>query len=298
MLTFKPIELEDKELFERYTLCHGYHNLEASFANVFIWRRLWNIQMATDDTAMYLYLSNGKESFMLPPFLNDCDISIAGALDRCEEYLYSCGFWPVLRGVTMPFKHKIESDCPGRYSFTEDRNNFEYVYSAENLCTLRGKKYHSKRNHINKLLSSHSAHYRRYTKDDYDDCIRLYMRWAENKGGLMQSYQSELDALKDALKYKDELGLVGGLLIVDGNLEAFTVGEKFGDDMAIVHIEKANPSMQGAYAMINREFVCHEWRDLQYINREEDMGIEGLRKAKLSYNPVFLSEKYVGIRSG
>lgn len=298
MLTFRPIELGDKEIFEKYTLCHGYHNLEASFANIFIWRRVWDIQMATEENAMYLYLSNGKESFMLPPFLNDCDTSIGWALERCEEFLQSRGFWPILRGVTVPFKQKIERDCPDRYSFTEDRNNFEYVYSAQELCTLQGKKFHSKRNHINKLLSAHSAYYRRYTNDDYDECMRLYMQWAENKGGLTQSYKNELAALKDALKYMDILGLVGGLLIVDGNLEAFTIGEKFGDDMAIIHIEKANPSLQGAYAMINREFVCHEWHDLKYINREEDMGIEGLRKAKLSYNPVFLSEKYVGTRSG
>lgn len=161
----------------------------------------------------------------------------------------------------------------------------------------KGKKYSSKRNHINKLTERHSFEYRRYNKEDYENCIMLYQEWVKAKGGLTDNYQNEYKALKDALTYIDELGLVCGLLFVDGKLEAFSIGEKFGDDMAIIHFEKANAAIQGTYALINREFVCHEWSDLEYINREEDMGLEGLRKAKLSYNPVFLNEKYTGTRS-
>lgn len=298
MLRFKPIELSDKKLFENYTLCHGYHNLEASFANIFMWRRALNIQMAVDELAMYLYLSNEKMAFMLPPFLDDCDMNMAEPLERCEAFLESRGRKAILRGVTEALKKKIESDCPGRYSFTEDRNNFEYVYNARDLCTLEGKKYHSKRNHINKLISSHSVAYRRYTADDYPACIALYEAWAAGKGGSGDSYQNEYLAFQDALGNLGALGLVCGLLLVDGRLAAFSIGEKFGDDMAIIHIEKADPSIQGAYALINREFACHEWSDLEYINREEDMGLEGLRKAKLSYHPVFLNKKYVGVKEG
>lgn len=298
MLAFKPIELGDKELFESYTLCNNYHNLEASFANIFIWRRLFNTMIATDDIAMYLYLDNGTESFMLPPYLSDCDSSIEEALSRAETFMISRGARPELRGVTAQIRQKIEHDCPVRYTFFEDRKNFEYVYNSSDLSALEGKKYHSKRNHINRLLSSHSAQYRRYTKDDYDECIRLFTVWAQSKGGMTKSYSNELSAIKDALQYIDILRLTGGLLYVDGKLEAFTIGEKFGSDMAIIHIEKANPLIQGSYALINREFVRHEWYYLKYINREEDMGIEGLRKAKMSYRPVFLLEKFVGIRSG
>ncbi len=297
MLHFKPVELSDKELFEKYTLCHGYHNLEASFANIYIWRRMWDMQMAVDELAMYLFLSNDKTAFMLPPFLDDCDMNMQKPLERCEVYLESRGVKPTLRGVTLMLKDKIERDCPGRYDFLPDRNNFEYIYRAIDLCTLKGKKYSSKRNHINKLTERHSFEYRRYNKEDYENCIMLYQEWVKAKGGLTDSYQNEYKALKDALTYIDELGLVCGLLFVDGKLEAFSIGEKFGDDMAIIHFEKANAAIQGTYALINREFVCHEWSDLEYINREEDMGLEGLRKAKLSYNPVFLNEKYTGTRS-
>jgi hypothetical protein len=296
MLEFKSIELTDKSRFEKYTLCHGYHNLEASFANIFIWQKAWNIRMATDDLAMYLHLDNGEYSFMLPPYLDDCDTSLAEPMRRCEEFLESRGDKALIKGVTAPLKEKIERDCPGRYVLTADRANFEYVYHAQELCRLEGKKFHAKRNHINKLLSSHTFAYRLYTPDDYAVCMALYEAWVAGKGGLTEGLQYEMWATQAALKNLQALGLKCGLLFVDGNLEAFSVGEKFGEDMAIIHIEKANPDIQGAYALINREFARHEWSEVQYINREEDMGIEGLRKAKMSYNPAFLVEKYTCMR--
>ncbi len=297
MLDFKRIELDDKLNFEKYTLCHGYHNLEASFANIFIWSRAMNIHMATDDMAMYLYLNNGSVSFMLPPLLDDCDTSIAEPMRRCEAFMESRSETFKIKGVTVPLKEKIEADCPGRYSMTPDRANFEYVYNTQDLCTLEGKKYHAKRNHINKLLASHSFEYRAYTAPDYDACMSLYRSWVEGKGGMTESIQHEMWATEAALKNLDVLGLRCGLLYVDGNLEAFSVGERFGEDMAIIHVEKANPDLQGTYPLINREFVRHEWCDLKYINREEDMDIEGLRKAKMSYYPAFLVEKYTCVRN-
>lgn len=296
MFNFKPIELGDKAGFERYTLCHGYHNLEASFANIFIWRRAWNIHMATDEIAMYLHLSKGRVSFALPPFLDDCDMSMVEPLTRYEKFFASRGEKPLLKGVTIELKEKIERDCPGWYTFTADRDNFEYVYNAQDLITLAGKKYHAKRNHINKFLKEHTFEYRRYTAADYDACIALQQRWIETKDEPSKSYQGELDAAKDALAHIEALGLKAGLLFVDGNLEAYSVGEKF-DDMAIIHFEKANPDIQGVFALINREFASHEFSDVAYINREEDMGIEGLRKAKLSYYPACLKEKFVGVRN-
>jgi len=296
MLSFKPIQLEDKTRFEKFTLCHGYHNLEASFANVFIWRRAWNIHMTTDEFALYLHLSSGDVSFALPPFLDNCDISMVEPLIRYDEFFASRGEKPFLKGVTPELKAKIERDCPGWYTFTPDRDNFEYVYNAQDLITLEGKKYHAKRNHINKLLKEHSFEYRRYTNDDYDACIALQERWIETKGGETRSFENELQAAKDALRHLDELGLVCGMIYVDGNLEAYSIGERF-DDMAIIHFEKANPDIQGVFALINREFASREFSDIAYINREEDMGIEGLRKAKLSYYPVCLKEKFVGVRN-
>lgn len=299
MLSFKELELGDKTLFETYTLCHGYHNLEASFANIFLWRKAWNIQIATDEYAMYLLLDDGKsKQFMLSPFLQNCDINFGQPLKNCEEYMQSkFGKGLLIKGVTEQKMNKIQKDCPDEYTFSADRGNFEYVYLSEDLCELKGKKYHGKRNHINKLLSNHSFEYRRYSNADYDTCISLQQQWMQSKEELLEEYEQELALIKEALANLDVLNLRCGLLFVDGKLEGFTIGEKFQGDMAIIHIEKANPNIQGAYPLINREFIKNEWCDVKYINREEDMGLEGLRKAKLSYNPVYLLEKYDCVRS-
>ncbi|MGI5918192.1 MAG: DUF2156 domain-containing protein [Christensenellales bacterium] len=296
MLKFEEIKLEDKSRFEKYTKRYGYHNVEASFANIFIWRKAMNIRMATDDLAMYLHLSSKDISFMLPPLLGNCDTSILEPMLRCEEFLESRGESFLMKGVTVPLKERIERDCSSRYVMVPDRANFEYVYNAQDLIKLEGKKYHAKRNHINRLLDEHSFEYRRYTPDDYDLCMAMYDAWLESKGGLTQSFQNERWATEDALRNLEPLGLKCGLLFVDGKLEGFSIGEKFGD-MAIIHFEKANPNLRGAYPLINREFARHEFSDVKYINREEDMGIEGLRKAKLSYHPAFFVEKYTCTRA-
>ena len=298
MLSFKVYGMEDKTLFESFTLCHGYHNIEASFTNNFIWRKAWNTQIAADDNAMYMLLNNGKDQpYMLTPFLRDCDKSIGPSLEKCERYLQKTFGSPLLvRGITKNIKEKIERDCPGEYTFEEKRDYFDYVYLAEDLCALKGKRYSAKRNHINSLLKLHRAEYRRYTPDDYDACVSLQEKWIQNKGENLEDYAVERVVIEQALGNIDRLNLRCGLLLVDGRLEAFSIGEKFVDDMVIIHIEKANPNMRGTFALINREFARNEWCGTRYINREEDLGIAGLRKAKLSYYPDHMIEKYDCVR--
>lgn len=295
MLDLRPLELEDKELFERFAVCYGYHNIEASFANKYIWGDAMKTRIFADEHTMYLLFNYAGEDFMVPPFLKDCDINFTGPLRNCEEYMLSTLGKFLIKGVTNEIKAQIEKDCPGRYRFEPDRINYEYVYLAEDLSTLRGKKLHAKRNHINKLLAEHTYEYRKYTGGDYDACIALQKEWIRCKDDSPEGCE-ELEVIKRALENLDRLGLKCGLLFVDGRLEGFSIGEAFGD-MAIIHIEKANANLGGAFPLINREFVRNEWSGMKYINREEDMGIEGLRKAKLSYNPVFLLEKYDCLRN-
>lgn len=296
MLEFKPLELADKEIFKRYAKCFGYHNIEASFANKYIWGGVMNTKLAFDGYAMYTLLKCGEKEFMIPPFFNDCDTGFSEPLKKCEEYMRKNGGPFLIKGVNKEIKARIEKDCPGRYAFIEDRANFEYVYLAKDLASLAGKKYHAKRNYINRLVSSHDFEYRRYRSEDFGACIELHEKWTRTSKNPEDGHE-ERGVIERALKNLDELDLVCGVLLIDGSLEAFSVGECFGNDMAIIHIEKANAQIDGAYALINREFVRNEWSGVRYINREEDMGIEGLRKAKLSYYPAFLIEKYDCVRA-
>ena len=299
MLEFKDIGIEDKALFDQYTQCHGYHNLEACFGNVFLWRQAWHIRIATDELAMYLLMDKGEyPAFMIPPFLIDCDSNIGEPIRRCEAYMKAEYGSPLyFKGVTTQFKETIERDCPGEFAFTQDRANYEYVYLSDDLVNLVGKKYHSKRNHINKLLKNHTFEYRRNNGEFDAQCIALQKKWIEDKGGMSSDYADELFVTQQAFEYAEALGIVCGLLFVGGALEAFSLGQQHGEDMAVIHIEKADPNLQGSFPLINREFVRSEWTHLKYINREEDMGIEGLRRAKMSYNPAFLLEKYDCVRA-
>jgi len=296
MLQFRDIGIDDKEEFERYT--HGHRNTEASFANIYLWRKVCRTKIAMDEQAMYLLLDLPHyRPFMLEPFLLDYHASYKEPLRRIYEYMneYCGGFF--IKGVSGRVKERIEADCPGNFKLVPDRDNFEYVYLSSDLCNLEGKKFHAKRNHINRLLQEHEVEYRAYRPEDHDACIALHKQWIEGKGGSTKGYREEFTVTQAALSDLERLNLKCGVLFVDKKLAAFSIGEPFKDDMAIIHIEKADPDVQGAYAMINREFARAEWSDLQYINREEDMGIEGLRKAKLSYNPVFLIEKYTCVRN-
>lgn len=296
MLKFKLIELCDKLLYQKYSKCQGHHNIEASFANKYIWLETYKTRMAVDDGAMYQLLCDEKRHFMLPPFMLDCHASIRPMMEKCEEYMErECGAFK-MKGVTADILAKIENDCSGMYEFMPDRDNFDYMYLSEDLAALQGKKFHAKRNHINKLLKDHAFEYKAYRDEDYDACVALHRRWTEQKSDGCPEGDEELIVVERALQNLEVLELVCGVLFIDGQLQAFSVGERAGDDMAIIHLEKANPDIQGAYALINREFVRHEFMDVKYINREEDMGIEGLRKAKLSYNPVFLLEKFDCVR--
>jgi len=297
MLDFRLLELKDRPVFESYTLCFGYHNIEASFANKFIWRKAMDTRMATDEFAMYTLFKYGGQNFMLPPFLKSCDVNFVIPLQKCEEYMIGEYGTFHIKGVTTEIKAQIEKDCPGKYVFVPDRPNYEYVYLADELISLQGKKFHAKRNHINKFLQDHTYEYRAYRNEDYDNCIALQQRWIKSKEDFSEGYE-EMEVIKSALLNLDTLGMKCGLLFVDGELQGFSIGEKFENDMVIIHIEKANPDIPGAFVLINREFVRNEWSDVKYINREEDMGIEGLRKAKLSYNPVFMLEKYDCVRGG
>jgi uncharacterized protein len=297
MLKFRPLEMGDKETFIRYSHCFGYHNIEASFANKYIWCEAMKTRIAFDDEVMYTLLNCGGQEFMLTPFFRDCSTSFLKPLAKCEEYmLENNGGSFLIKGVNNEIMARIEKDCPGRYRFIEDRANFEYVYLTEDLANLSGKKFHAKRNHINKLVSNHVFEYRRYKSEDFSACIDLQEKWIQNSENTEEGYE-ELRVIERALKNLDALDLVCGVLIIDGKLEAFSIGECFDYDMVIIHIEKANTDIDGTFALINREFVRNEWGKVKYIDREEDMGLEGLRKAKLSYNPVFFLEKYDCVRA-
>ena len=202
------------------------------------------------------------------------------------------GAEPTLRSVWTPFKEKIERCCP-ELCIQPLEITWDYVYDRESLATLKGKKLHGKRNHINKFMSKYPDYTYAVLEDSMiEDCIALYNDWSDQKEAASSALFDERTSVMLALRHRKALGLTGGCIFVKNELVAFTVGERLSKEMQLIHIEKAKAAIDGAYPMINQQYVLHECQDVKYINREEDMGLEGMRKAKRSYQPIKMIEKY------
>ena len=208
------------------------------------------------------------------------------------EYLEGKGVKPYIRNIWEPFREIIEKACPW-LEITPTDISWDYVYKREKLAELKGKKLHGKRNHINKFIEEHPDFvYKKLDSSMYGECIAVYDEWKEEKGLSEKEFANERRSVVLALENMDKLNLTGGAILLDGKIKAFTIGERLTENMQLIHIEKADAEINGLFPMINKMYVLNECKDVEYINREEDMGIEGMRKAKRSYFPDYMVKKY------
>ncbi len=227
---------------------------------------------------------------MLQPFGAD-DSQLPRALDKIIDWFTQNNKKFRLKGISSDFATRLETLFPGKYSMKEDRNNFDYVYLAENLIELTGRKFSAKKNHLNYFLTHYPDYrYLPMTEELIPACIASAVEWYERRGDSSLDY--EKFAVLEALHNFSYLGFQGGVIELYGKVEAFSCGEALNADTAVIHLEKGNAEIRGLYQMINREFARNAWSHMTYINREEDMGIEGLRRAKKTYNPIKMIAKY------
>lgn len=204
----------------------------------------------------------------------------------------------ILYNVTEENFAQMEAWYPGQFQIEYLRDEADYVYETEKLATLAGKKLHGKRNHINKFKSLYPDwSYEPITGKNAEECFQMALEW-RNENGCEEDLEknAEMCVTLNFLRLFQELRMKGGLIRVEGKVVAFCVGEPVCEDTFVVHVEKAFAEVEGAYPMINQQFVQHECMEYQYVNREEDTGAEGLRKSKLSYHPAFLVEKGIVTR--
>ena len=181
-----------------------------------------------------------------------------------------------------------------RYTSVLDRDNSDYVYSTLDLIQLSGRKYHRKKNHLNRFLKNYQFEYRDLDMELVECFIDMQEEWCQMKECVDKpDLLSEDYAINMALTHFEELDYRGGAIQIDYKIEAFSLGESLNTDTAVIHIEKANPDIPGLYSAINQFFCSNRWAEKEYINREQDMGIEGLRKAKESYHPHHMVNKYI-----
>lgn len=291
-ILFKRAQLEDKEIITHYFENHTSRSCERTFANVFLWSRKYPVTWAIVEQA--LVFKSEDEDHLAFAFPAGEPEDVKKALEVLMEYSAQRNVQFQMYNVTPEYFAQLEEWYPGRFQIEYMRDDADYVYESEKLATLSGKKLHGKRNHINKFKSTYEGRwsYEKMTTDNVEDCFQMALKWREENGCEEDSEKrSEMCVTLNSLRLLEELDLTGGVLRIDGEVVAFTIGEPICQDTFVVHIEKAFADVQGAYPMINQQFVEHECMNYQYINREEDTGAEGLRKAKLSYRPIFMVEK-------
>lgn len=292
MIEFKEITLEDKAwVDEILAKCH-YMSCEYSFGNHFIWRNFYDEQICRVNDYYVAKMTDDENergtAFLYPAGVGD----IKPVIEAVEEYCNENGIPLRFHSAKPEDKAVLEELFPGKFEFIDNRDYTDYIYTVEDLTNLSGKKYHGKRNHISRFKQANNWRFESLSDENFADCLEMNRKWCEiNDCGRDESIKAERCAVRRAFRYFEELGFFGGLLRVDDRVVAYTIGERLNADTVVVHIEKAFSEVEGAYPTINHEFIANMCQEYTYVNREEDLGVEGLRKAKLSYKPAILYPK-------
>ena len=224
----------------------------------------------------------------MPPFAKEEKNFVHGLALIHEEY-DKLGLPFRLKSASSWVTEQIERLVPGKYDFIEDRDNEEYIYRTDDMIRLPGKKLRMKKNHLNGFLRQYADYqYEAITKENLEDAKAGIHDWFLRHGDI----EEEEQAIKRCFDHWDALGVKGAVIRIYGKVEAFTNGDSINEKMAHIIFEKANPEIRGLYQAINRDFLVHEFADTEFVNREEDLGLPGLREAKMGYHPDHLTEKY------
>ena len=294
-MILKELTIKDKELFDKY-ISNNYENSEATFANLFIWRSIAKTQYTIIDRALCIIYQKTDGRFAACYPFGECNIQ--KVIEKLKLFFDEKNQPVILESVVDIHAQNLSNIYGNKIEIIEDRNLFDYVYTAESLIKLSGKRLHSKKNHLNKFLSLYPDFVYKELEDNiFDECLKNVNEWLLEKYSKKDTdYKNELSVIKECFENYDKLNFFGGALYVNGKICAFTLGEKHYKNTFVVHIEKANTNVEGAYTAINNFFVkavLNKYPDTEFINREEDMGIEGIRKAKLSYKPYKMVEKNI-----
>ncbi len=289
ILEFKPVTLEQKPLFESYISKSHQRGSECAFSNLFVWRDCYHIYWAQAYDFLLLKVKRNGVDFYIQPF---------GGKDEdlpklMEDLLAEHGGEPFeMHGIYDFTKERFEKIFP-KMEFEDDRDNWDYVYLREKLANMSGRKLHGQKNHYNAFVKAHPDFiYETINNDNMIECLNFGEQWCDDHMEEDPSLAEEKMAIQQAFLNWEQLDLRGGCIRFDGKVQAFSIGKKINEDTAVLHVEKADHNVRGLYTAITKEFAAHEWDDVVYLNREEDMGHPGLRTAKEALHPEMMIKKY------
>ncbi|WP_163192793.1 DUF2156 domain-containing protein [Clostridium thermarum] len=295
MTEFKALQLEDKDIFDKYLKAYKYGTYEYAFSTLYMWRHMCKPEYCIlQDSLIVRKDEKNKGRYFMPPIGIE-DHRIKNVIDELIKIQNSRpGIDHLLSDVEEDFLAALINIYGDKVKYVEDENNFDYIYDTSELINLTGKKYHGKKNHYNSFIKSYSYTIKDIKEDGVgEECISMARKWLEGKENVNEELLYEQKAIEDIITHVEELNLEGMVVIADDNVVGFTLGEKLREDLAVIHIEKGNNDYSGIYAFINKVFLEQYFSDVKYVNRQEDAGIKGLRKAKKSYCPIKLEKKFI-----
>lgn len=281
----KELELSDRAAISSRLKAFPPEISEHTFTNLFLWRHFRKINfLHADDTLVFLTRDDSRDDLLVlfgPPVgplpIQDIITSLGSRFGGAAR---------VPASATTGLNREM-------LIINKDRDNGDYVYRVEDLATLPGRKYSKKRNLVRQCRQNYDTVYEPINADNIDQCLAMQERWCEDRHCERDiSLCGEFQAIRDAFRYFNDLQLIGGAIRLNGAIEAFAIGEQLHTDTAVCHFEKASPGFTGLGQLINTSFASTALGDFQYVNREQDLGIDGLRQAKKSYHPDHMVYKY------
>ena len=272
--------------------------IEASdmlFGNLYIWHFSRDISYAilNDCLVIKTKFPNEKYPFIFYPLgLGDRQKTIKDVMD----YFLSNNMKFAIKSLEPYQKYELEKNMPNIFDISPNRDRFDYIYNVSDLINLNGRKLHSKKNHLNKFLNLYPNFiYERIDSSNAIDVFESYVEWFNKNPNITDGLRNEFVGIESALRNFNLLDMKGGVIKIDNKIAAFTLGEQINSNSVVIHIEKANTFYEGIYQAINQQFLFNEWNEMEFVNREEDLGIEGLRRAKMTYNPIRFVEKFEAV---
>ncbi|MEG0234527.1 MAG: DUF2156 domain-containing protein [Cetobacterium sp.] len=280
-MDWKKLTIDSREELQKF-LKNKFETSDMNFTNLFLWSFSENIQYTVENEILYIKgFYEGNEYYFSPVSKDDNKDKMIDAVKKIKEKNGKILFIPEI------YKEFLKED----FIVTEERDSFDYIYLQEDLAELKGRKFSSKKNKINKFKKTYNFTYEKISRENIED-IRIFQRkWTENRKE-DTIIVSETMGIEELLNNYEILELRGGVIKVDGKIVAYAIGEKLTENMGVIHIEKGIFDYQGSYQMINMYVAKEEFSDVKLMNREDDFGSLGLREAKLSYQPIEFIKKY------
>lgn len=293
-MKFNPLKITDKELIDSYFKACKPIVSDLTFTNLYIWHFSRKIEWCICDDCLIIRTTYPNESpfIFYPLHKNDDKDAKIRALNAVIFDFKAQNLPFSIHSLSKADVSELETLLPKKFNFVYKEDRSDYIYDYKGLSELNGKKYHKKKTHYNNFCKAYNFSYEELSTANAGEVAKAYESWFEALPNKTDGLKNEYIGIKACLENFSKLSFDGGILRVDGVIVAFSFGEMLNDECVVIHIEKGDINYNGVFQAINKEFLMRQWQGAKIVNREEDLGIEGLRKAKQSYQPIYLEQKF------